>query len=394
MIDTSFKPGHAKRVLHLVGRMKPGGVENWLMRLLRKADRNILQMDFCVATPQKGLYEEEIESLGSKIIRIPIKPFLTYQHRLARILRENEYDVVHSHGWLFSGIVMKVAHRCRVPIRIAHGHTTSTEHSPTMYRKLYTYTTKRLIMRHSTHLIGCCKASAAALYGPDWQDDNRCSLVYYCFDDEDFRPGQTCLVKKEDFGLPSDAIVVGHVGSFRMAKNHTFLLNVAAEIFRRQPKAYLFLAGDGALRKDVEAKAKNLGISDRVVFAGVRKDVPQLLMHLLDVLVFPSIYEGLPLTLFEAAVTGLRVVCSDVITREVSEPLPEAFTYLSLNLSPKQWAEKVIEVLSQGKIAQEYAYQKYMNSHFSVEHCLRELYVHYACQGRLENLEQGTMNSG
>jgi glycosyltransferase involved in cell wall biosynthesis len=361
--------------------MNAGGQENWLMRLLRKADRTILQMDFCVAEPEKGLYDDEIRSLGSKVLCCPLKPFFTFEHRLARILRENEYDVVHSHSWLFSGVVLKVAHRCRVPVRIAHSHTTRTKYSPTMYRKLYAYTTKRLIMRHSTHLIGCCKTAAAALYGPDWQDDNRCSLVYYCFDDEDFRPGQTCLVNKEDFGLPSDAIVVGHVGNFRMAKNHTFLLDVAAEIFRRQPKAYLFLAGGGALREDVVAKAKNLGISDRIVFAGVRKDVPQLLMYLLDVLVFPSIYEGLPLTMFEAAVTGLRVVCSDVITREVSEPLPEAFTYLSLNLSPEQWAEKVIDVLSQGKIAQEYAYQKYMNSHFSVDHCLRELYVHYACQG-------------
>ena len=142
----------------------------------------------------------------------------------------------------------------------------------------------------------------------------------------------------------------------------------------------MFLAGDGELRKDAEAKAGRLGVNDRVIFAGVRKDVPQLLMHLFDVLVFPSIYEGLPLTLFEAAVTGLRVVCSDVITREVSEPLPEAFTYLSLNLSAKQWAEKVNEVLAQGRIPLEYAYQKYKNSHFSVEQSLRELSVSYGCK--------------
>jgi len=380
MICAGLQDQRPRRILHLLGCMDPGGAENWLMRLLRRADRKVLQMDFCVAKPKKGLYEEEIRSLGSNIIRCELKPFLTYQHRLAKILRENKYDVVHSHGWLFSGIILKVAHRCKVPVRIAHSHTTRDKYSPTMYRKLYGWLMRRLVMRHSTHCLGCCEAAAAALFGPDWESNDKCAKVYYCFDDENFGPGQVPPVSKEDFGLPSDAMVLGHVGNFRMAKNHTFLLDIAAEIIKRQPKAYLFLAGDGELRKDAEAKAERLGISDRVIFAGTRKDVPQLLMHLFDVLVFPSIYEGLPLTLFEAPVTGLRVVCSDVITREVSAPLPEAFTYLPLDLSAEQWAQKVNEVLARGRIPHEYAYQKYKNSHFSVEHSLRELSVYYGCQ--------------
>jgi glycosyltransferase involved in cell wall biosynthesis len=376
-ISQNRKP---RRVLHFVGQMRPAGVENWLMRLLRKADRNILQMDFCVAMSQEGFHEEEIKSLGGKIIHCPINPFLTYQHRLARILQENQYDVVHSHGWLFSGIVLKVAHRRNVPVRITHSHTTSDEYSLTLYRKLYGWLMRRLIMKHSTHCLGCCRAAVSALFGPDWKNIDKCSVVYYCFDDDDFRPGQEPSISKKDFGLPPDAIVVGHVGNFRLAKNHTFLLDIAAEVIKRNKRAFFFLAGDGQLRREAEAKAERLGISDRVIFAGARKDVPQLMMHLFDVLVFPSIYEGLPLTLFEAATTGLRVVCSDVITREVSEPLPEAFTYLPLSLSAEQWAQKVYQVLAQGRIPHEYAYQKYKNSHFSQESSLRELNAYYGCQ--------------
>lgn len=376
-ISQNRKP---RRVLHFVGQMRPGGVENWLMRLLCKADRNILQMDFCVAMPQEGLYEEEIKSLGGKIIHCPINPFLTYQHRLARILRENQYDVVHSHDWLFSGIVLKVAHRRNVPVRIAHSHTTRDKYQLTLYRKLYGWLMKRLIMKHSTHCLGCCRAAVSALFGPDWKNIDKCRVVYYCFDDDDFRPGQEPSISKKDFGLPPDAIVVGHVGNFRLAKNHTFLLDIAAEVIKRNKRAFFFLAGDGQMRREADAKAERLGISDRVIFAGTRKDVPQLMMHLFDVLVFPSIYEGLPLTLFESAVTGLRVVCSDVITREVSEPLPEAFAYLPLSLSAEQWAQKVNQVLAQGRIPHEYAYQKYKNSHFSLEQSLRELITYYGCQ--------------
>jgi glycosyltransferase involved in cell wall biosynthesis len=235
-------------------------------------------------------------------------------------------------------------------------------------------------MKHATHCLGCCSEAAAALFGPRWQQIGNCGVVYYCFDEEGFRPGRPPSVTKKDFGLASDATVVGHAGNFRMAKNHGFLLDIAAEIVKQQPKTYILLAGDGELREDAEAKAARLGIRDKVVFAGTRTDVPQLLMHVFDVLLFPSIYEGLPLTLFEAACTGLRIICSDVITREVSEPLPEAFDYLPLSLSAKQWAEKVREALQKGRISREYAYQRYRDSHFSAEHSLRQLSVYYGCE--------------
>lgn len=368
-----------RRVLHIIGRMSPGGAENWLIKLLRKADRNVLQMDFCAVMPQEGLYEEEIKSLGSKIIRCELKPFLTYQHRLSRILCENEYDVIHSHGWLFSGIILRVAHRCNVPVRIAYSHTTRDKYQLTLYRKLYGRLMRHLIMKHATHCLGCCSEAASALFSKDWKNIDKCRLLYTSIDVDEFRPGQKPSVTKADFGIPSDAVVIGHVGSFRLAKNHMFLLEIAAEIIKRQPKAYIFLAGDGNLRAEAEAKAERLGISKRIIFAGNRNDVPQLMIHLFDVLLFPSIYEGMPLTLVEAATAGLRVVCSDVISREASEVLPEAFTHLSLDLPTAQWAEKVIEILNEAKLPHEYAYNQVKNSHFATDYSLRELSKIYGC---------------
>jgi glycosyltransferase involved in cell wall biosynthesis len=380
MDDSMLRAARPQRVLHMIGRMSPGGAENWLFKLLRKADRNILQMDFCVAKPEEGLYEEEIISLGSKIIRCELKPFLTFQHRLARILSENEYDVIHSHGWLSSGIVLKVAHQCNVPVRIAYSHTTRDQYQRTFYRKLYARLMRRMIMQHSTHCLGCCSEAASALFGKEWNNIDKCGVLYTSVDVEEFRPGQKPSVIKADFGIPSDAVVIGHVGSFRLAKNHTFLLEIAAEIIKRQPKAYIFLAGEGTLRPEAEAKAERLGISDRIIFAGNRNDVPQLMMHLFDVLLFPSIYEGMPLTLVEAVAAGLRVVCSDVISREASEVLPEAFTHLRLDLGAEQWAEKVMEAIEKGRSSHEYAYNQVRNSRFSIDYSLRQLSSIYGCQ--------------
>jgi len=378
--DSKKHPPAPVRVLHMVGSMTPGGAENWLMRLLRKTDRSILQMDFCVGKHEEGLYEKEVKSLGSKIIRCEIKPLYTYPQRLARVLRETGYDVIHSHGWLASGLVLKVAHRCNVPVRIAYSHTTRDKYSPSLYRKLYARTMRHLIMKHATHCLSCCSEAGSVLFGNGWRKIDKCRVLYTAVDIEAFRPGQSPLVTKADFGIPSDAVVIGHVGSFRLAKNHKFLLDITAEVIKKQPEVWFFLAGDGELRKESEVKAKRLGIKNHIIFAGNRNDVPQLMVHLFDVLVFPSIYEGMPLTLVEAAAAGLRVVCSDVITSEATDVLPEAFTHLSLNATAKEWAEAVIRVFKRGRIPQEHSYKKVKESHFSVESSLRELASIYKCK--------------
>jgi len=333
-----------------------------------------------VTKPQKGIYEDEIKLLGSEVIHSPLKPFLTFQHRFARLLREHQYDVVHSHGWLFSGIVLKVAHHCNIPVRIAYSHTTQYKHSTKLFRRFYTWLMRRLITKHATHCLGCCSEAVSALLGKEWKNIDKCGLLYTSIDVDEFLPGQKPSVTKAEFGFPSDAVVIGHVGNFRLAKNHAFLLDIADEIIKLNKRAFLFLAGDGQLRGEMEAKAERLGISDRIIFGGIRKDVPQLMMHLFDVLLFPSIYEGMPLTLVEAAASGLRVVCSDVITREASDVLPEAFTHLSLSLSAEQWAEKVTEVIKQGRISHEYAYNRIKNSHFSIDYSLKELRTVYGCE--------------
>jgi len=380
MDNSVLRSARPLRVLHFISSMNVGGAENWLIKLLRKTDRNVLQMDFYVTKPQKGIHEDEIKLLGSEVIHGPLKPFLTFQHRFARILREHQYDVVHSHGWLFSGIILKVAHHCNIPVRIAYSHTTRYKYSTKLYRRFYAWLMRRLIMKHATHCLGCCSEAASALLGKEWKNVDKCGLLYTSIDVDEFRPVQKPSVTKAEFGIPSDAVVIGHVGNFRQAKNHAFLLDIADEIIKLNKRAFLFLAGDGQLRGEMKAKAEHLGINDRIIFAGIRKDVPQLMMHLFDVLLFPSIYEGMPLTLVEAAAAGLRVVCSDVITREASDVLPEAFTHLSLNLSAEQWAEKVMEVIKQGRISHEYAYNQIKNSHFSIDYSLKELRTVYGCE--------------
>lgn len=143
---------------------------------------------------------------------------------------------------------------------------------------------------------------------------------------------------RQELGL-GNGLVVGHVGNANPAKNHPFLLEIFAALHQKRPDARLILVGGGTER--FRAKARSLGVEDAVLFAGVRKDVPRMLQAM-DVFVFPSLYEGLPVALLEAQAAGLPCVISDQVPTEcvVTGSL---VTTLPLHRRPAQWADTILE---------------------------------------------------
>jgi glycosyltransferase involved in cell wall biosynthesis len=132
-------------------------------------------------------------------------------------------------------------------------------------------------------------------------------------------PRERALAVRRGLSLPDDALVVGTVGRLSAQKGHRFLLDATATLLPRRPEARLLIAGDGDLFEDLRGQAARLGISDRVVFAGHRTDVADVL-GALDVFCISSLYEGTPLALFEAMAAGKPVVSTSVDgCREVLE---------------------------------------------------------------------------
>jgi glycosyltransferase involved in cell wall biosynthesis len=146
-------------------------------------------------------------------------------------------------------------------------------------------------------------------------------------------------VVRQELGISEDALLVGHVGRFMTQKNHGFLLEIFCEIAAIKPDARLLLVGKGELEQNLREQAERLGIVDKVIFAGVRSDIPQILSAM-DVLVFPSLYEGMPNTVIEAQATGLPCVIADTITREAD--ITGLVQHLPLDLDAKEWAESAI----------------------------------------------------
>jgi hypothetical protein len=114
-----------QRVLHCLGGMNRGGIETWLMHLLRTVDRGRIEMDFLVHMEQPCDYDEEVGRLGARIFRCTAvhRPW-QFAPEFRRLLRrEGPYDVVHSHMHHYSGLILRLACQCGVARRIAHSHT-------------------------------------------------------------------------------------------------------------------------------------------------------------------------------------------------------------------------------------------------------------------------------
>ncbi|WP_255344386.1 glycosyltransferase [Anaeromyxobacter sp. K] len=322
--------------------MNRGGVETWLMHILRNSDPRRFAFDFLVQTDEPSAYDDEILQRGSRIIRCPHPRSALYPARLLASLRRfGPYDVVHSHVHHFSGVVLFVARLSGIPVRIAHSHSALTP-SALLRRKVYARVSRWLLSTSATRGLAVSELAAASLFGPDWRVDDRWSVQHLAIDLLPFRQQANDFgTVRHELGIPANAYVLGHVGRFDTPKNHRFLLEIAAATMRSRPEVWLLLVGGGPLRPAIEHAARSLGIERRVVFAGIRADIPRLLCSCMDVFVMPSLYEGLPLSVLEAQAAGLPVVMSDAITPEAIV-IPSQCRRLALSSPLEAWTSAAL----------------------------------------------------
>ena len=366
------------KILHCLGSLNPGGVETWLLNLLRHLDTSKFQFDFCTFGADAGLYAPEVLQFGSRVYRCPRHPSSTLSRRFRQILREGNYDVVHSHVHFFSGALLRWVALERVPNRIAQSHSTHDGKPDSLGRKAYRRLMSNWIQQYATHGLAASRQAAAGLFTANWQHDPRIAVLHYGIDLQSFRAVTDLNPKSDRVSFPAGAPVVGHVGNFVIPKNHTFLLDVAAQITKRRPDIHFLLIGDGPLRAPMQARAQSLSLENNVHFLGTRTDVPHLLRQC-DSFLFPSLWEGLPAAVIEAQASGLPCVISGEITDEVVI-FPRQVTRLPLSADPEKWAEQTIASLHRGKLDPQTCIKALERSDFSIEHSLSRLLALYSNQ--------------
>lgn len=331
-----------KRVLCLVSAMNTGGAETFLMKIYRNLDRTKYQMDFCVNVTEKGFYDDEIKRLGGRIFIIPSKSenIKAFKTELSKIVRSYQYDYVlritsNAMGFLD----LKIAKDSGTKRCIARSSNSSDGSGLKMLmaHKLGQF----LYSRYVDVKIAPSDLAAEYTFGKHILEQKKVTILHNAVDLEQYSYKVENRVKiRHELGIGEKTLLIGHVGRFSKQKNHEFLIEIYKEIYKRVPDSRLILVGTGELQEEIKDKVKSLNLSEKVIFMGVRADVPSILSGM-DVFVFPSFYEGMPNTVIEAQATGLPCIIADTITKEAN--ITGLVKYKSLQASVAEWAKEAID---------------------------------------------------
>ena len=322
------------RILQCVNIMDRAGLETMLMNYYRNIDRTQIQFDFLTHRPNKGAYDDEIESLGGKVYHAPrLYPqnYPTYFKWMANFFREHpEYKIVHSHIDSMSYLPLLAAKKARVPVRIAHSHNTRIQFDLKYVIKQYF---RLNINRVCNYRFACGQQAGKHLFG-----NCEFKVIPNAIDAEEFYYSDSIRKqKKKELSLNSE-FVVGHVGRFTQQKNHKFLIETFDELLNIEPNSTLLLVGVGEKEEEVRKQIHKLGIDEKVRFLGNRSDVNEL-YQAMDVFVMPSFFEGIPVVGVEAQFADLPCVFSDKVPQEVQ--FNKKCEFLSLKSNTRYWANKI-----------------------------------------------------
>lgn len=350
------------RVLCLFTLLDRGGAETMCMNLYRNIDRSKVQFDFLVYYPQRGVYEDEIEKMGGRIYRIPhldIKNLASHIKGAREFFRNHpEYRIVHNHMGENGAFICREAKRAGVRTIIYHSHVdVASVFSFSSFR--LGFTTKRrdsnekpvinkkalilkmllpIAIENSTDFFACGK-NAARVFGKSISNvnilNNAIDLHRFIYSEE------KAIATRNELGC-TDKFIVGNVARINSNKNQAFAIEVMKEVLKIKPNSQLWFIGEGELRLKLEKQIKEEGLENQILFLGSRSDVDALLQAM-DVFVFPSIKEGLPVACIEAQATGIPCVFSNGFDSSTIV-VPDNCIVLSLSESPKKWANAIVEM--------------------------------------------------
>lgn len=329
-----------KKVLIVCGKLCIGGAEKVAYSIGEYIDKEKYECHYIVFGDSVGEYEEPLIKLGCKIIHIksPSFSYKLFCLELNNLMKETRYDIVHCHTMFNSGIVLSVAKHNDIACRIAHSHSICSSKNRKMDKRIYEKIMRFLILKTATHYVACGKKAGEWLFGKEIFEKYG-TLILNGIDTGKFKYNENKRRKVRKMLAITNKLVIGHVGHLASVKNQKFLIELMPHIIKRNPDIMLVLVGEGDEHERLKKVVNELQLQNHVIFTGNVTNVQDYLSAM-DVFVFPSLYEGMPLALIEVQANGLPCVVSDAVPKDVY--LSDLIVTLSLEEQKNKWIETIL----------------------------------------------------
>ena len=332
-----------KRILVLITTdfVPYGGLTTVMMNYYRAIDKTKYRIDFASTNKNVDVAllaelhrnQSEYYCLGDRK-----KWLLGYILKLRKLLRTKQYDIIHVNAnSATAAIELMLAKQYHIPKRIVHNHTSKCDHK-------WAHTLLLPVFQYAyTDAIAVSDAAGRWLFpnGKFTVLNNGVDTEKYRFDPQ----GRQTIRSK--YSIQEGTVVLGHLGKIYKPKNHRFLIDVFESYHTRERNSKLLLVGDGEMRKEIEGIVVAKGLKEHVVFAGMQSEVEKYLSAM-DVFVFPSLWEGMPLSVIEAQASGLQCIVSDRIDGAVC--ISDSIQLMSLDRSADTWAAEIQGLLDIDRI--------------------------------------------
>ena len=359
-----------KKVLIIIGKLTVGGAERVARDIGYFADKKHFEIHYIVYEQEIGAYEKELTSTGCVIHHFdpPRKNHLKYYRELRELINKENFDVIHCHTMFSSGWAVLAGYRCKVPKRITHSHTVRGFEKRGFIKNLYENSMRTVIQKYSTDYIGCGKSAGEWLFGKAFFEQFG-KIIFNGIDLKQFQFNGDIRNQIREMHELDDCFVIGHVGHLAEVKNQSFIIRLLPKVLEKRANVKLLLLGDGDDRSQLEGLIHSLKLDKSIILTGNVNNVGEY-MSAMDLFVFPSLYEGMPLALIEAQTNGLPCLISD----KIPDDAIQTNLVHKLSLNPDIWINEILRV---SKTNRNDYYEKMFNLGFDKSVMLQKIYQLY-----------------
>ena len=340
-MSTDKKPEKIK-VLHYIAGFLYGGIESMFLNWYEHIDKNKIEFELLKRTQEDNTDElKRFQAMGGtvhKLSKLSAGTIFSFRKSVKDFFAaHHDYDILHVHG-SNDPFVFQYAKQYGIKVIILHSHA-ALVNKKTGYRHLKDLF-DRINKSYVDHYFACSQKAGEYRFGRKDVQNHKVKIINNAIKVSNFVFDQTIRDQyRTQLGI-QDKFVVGHVGRMTFQKNFPFLINIFSAVAQKNDNAVLLLVGDGPDYPEIKQQVSELGLTDKVIFLGIRTDVTNLLMAM-DVFLLPSRWEGLPVTVIEAQATGIKCVVADTITEEAA--ITPNIQFIPLEKGAELWAERIIQ---------------------------------------------------